>query len=51
MLSSESRKLLMNSGNVIYAKAIEKTKDEYRKYQVVTLSPVEKQYGDNKRDR
>ena len=37
-------KVLEGSSNVSYAKAIEKAKAEYKKYQAKTLSPVEKAY-------
>lgn len=35
---------LVNAGKVSHEKAIEKAEKEYRKYQVKTLSPVEKDY-------
>src|SRR3989339_1017447 len=35
---------LLNAGKVSHEKAIEKAEKEYRKYQVKTLSPVEKDY-------
>lgn len=44
ILSSTGEKVLEGSGNVIHAKAIEKAKAEYKKYQAKTLSPVEKAY-------
>ena len=44
VLSSGGRKLLENAGRVSHQQAIEKATDEYRKYQVQTLSPVEKAY-------
>src|SRR5574344_1594863 len=44
ILSSNGEKLLTDSGTVSHNKAIEKAKDEYRKYQVKTMSPVEKEY-------
>ena len=44
VLSSGNRKLLDGPGNVSHAKAIEKAKNEYRKYQEITLSPVEEEY-------
>ena len=37
-------KVLEGSGTVSHAKAIEKAKSEYKKYQAKTLSPVEKAY-------
>jgi hypothetical protein len=36
--------LLGNNGTVSHAQAMEKAKDEYRKYQVKTIAPVEKAY-------
>ena len=44
VLSSGNRKLRDGPGNVSHAKAIEKAKNEYRKYQEITLSPVEEEY-------
>ncbi len=44
LLSSGKRKLLLDSGSVTHDCAIEKAKEEYRKYQVATLSPVEEEY-------
>ena len=44
VLSSGGRKLLDNAGHVSHQQAIEKATAEYRKYQVQTLSPVEKAY-------
>ena len=44
VLSSGNRKLLDGPGKVSHAKAIEKAKNEYRKYQEITLSPVEEEY-------
>ena len=44
ILSSTGEKLLVGAGTVSHNKAIEKAKDEYRKYQVKTISPVEKEY-------
>lgn len=44
VLSSGGRKLLENAGHVSHQQAIEKATAEYRKYQVQTLSPVEKAY-------
>lgn len=37
-------KLLEGAGNVSYKEAVDKALEEYRKYQVQTLSPVEKAY-------
>ena len=44
ILSSTGEKLLVGAGNVSHNKAIEKAKAEYKKYQVKTISPVEKEY-------
>lgn len=44
ILSSTGEKILEGSGTVSHAKAIEKAKSEYKKYQAKTLSPVEKAY-------
>ena len=44
VLSSGNRKLLTGSGSVSHKQALEKAKTEYRKYQEITLTPVEKAY-------
>lgn len=44
ILSSGGRELLTDAGKVSHAKAMEKAKAEYRKYQAKTLSPVEEAY-------
>lgn len=44
VLSSGNRKLLTGSGSVSHKQALEKAKLEYRKYQEITLTPVEKAY-------
>ena len=44
VLSSGNRKLLTGSGSVSHKQALEKAKSEYRKYQKITLTPVEKAY-------
>ena len=44
VLSSTGEKLLDNAGSVSHKQAVDKALDEYRKYQVLTLSPVEKAY-------
>ncbi len=44
ILSSTGEKLLTDSGKVSNKKALEKAAEEYKKYQVQTLSPVEKEY-------
>lgn len=44
VLSSGNRKLLEGAGKISHEQAMKKAKEEYRKYQVLTLSPVEKAY-------
>ena len=44
VLSSGNRKLLTGAGFVNHKQALEKAKSEYRKYQEITLTPVEKAY-------
>lgn len=44
ILSSGNRKLLSGSGSISHDKAMKKAKEEYRKYQENTLSPVEQAY-------
>ena len=44
VLSSGNRKLLNGAGSVSHKQALEKAKVEYRKYQEITLTPVEKAY-------
>lgn len=44
ILSSGGRKVLADAGSVSHAQAKEKAKEEYRKYQAATLSPVEEAY-------
>lgn len=44
ILSSTGEKILVGAGAISHQKAIEKAKEEYRKYQVKTISPVEKEY-------
>lgn len=44
VLTSNGEKLLEGAGNVSHKEAIDKALEEYRKYQVQTLSPVEKAY-------
>ena len=47
VLSSGNRKLLIGSGSVSHKQAIDKAREEYRKYQETTLTPVEKAYLDS----
>lgn len=44
VLSSGNRKLLTGAGSVSHKQALEKATSEYRKYQEITLTPVEKAY-------
>ena len=44
VLSSGNRKLLTGVGSVSHKQALEKAKSEYRKYQEITLTPVDKAY-------
>lgn len=44
ILSSTGEKILPDAGRVSRNQAIEKAKSEYKKYQVKTISPVEKAY-------
>jgi hypothetical protein len=46
VLSSGNRKLLTGSGKVSHNQAVKKAKEEYIKYQRITLSPVEQAYMD-----
>ena len=44
ILSSTGEKVVIGAGSVSHNQAIEKAKTEYKKYQVKTISPVEKEY-------
>lgn len=44
VLSSGNREILDGPGKISHESAIKKAKEEYRKYQDMTLSPVEKEY-------
>lgn len=50
VLSSGNRKLLAGSGKISHDKAIKKAKEEYKKYQMITLSPVEQAYMETIKD-
>ena len=50
ILSSSNRKLLQNSGTISHTQALEKAKQEYRKYQEKTIAPVEQAYLDTIHD-
>ncbi len=50
ILSSSNRKLLQNSGTISHTQALEKVKQEYRKYQEKTIAPVEQAYLDTIHD-
>ncbi|HAX95290.1 MAG TPA: cell filamentation protein Fic [Prolixibacteraceae bacterium] len=47
ILTATGVKILQNAGVVSHKKALEKAKAEFQKYQVKTLSPVEKDYLEN----
>jgi hypothetical protein len=47
ILSATGEKLLSGAGSISHHQAIEKAKTEFKKYQVKTLSPVEKDYLEN----
>ena len=47
VLSFGNRKLLNGAGAISHQQAIDKAKAEYRKYQEITLTPVEKAYLDS----
>ena len=44
VLKTTGEKLLQGSGTISHAQAMEKATEEYRKYQVQNLSPVEEEY-------
>ena len=50
ILSSNSRKLLTGFGTISHDIAMKKAKEEYKKYQELTLSPVEQAYMDTIKD-
>ena len=50
VLSSGNRKLLTGSGKISHDEAMKKAKEEYRKYQEITLSPVEQAYMETIKD-
>lgn len=45
--TSYGKGTLQDAGKISHNKAIEKAEKEYKKYQVITLSPVEKEYLEN----
>ncbi|MBP1615408.1 MAG: Virulence protein RhuM family [Bacteroidetes bacterium] len=47
ILSATGEKILLNAGIVSHQQALEKAKAEFKKYQVKTLSPVERDYLEN----
>ncbi len=47
ILSATGEKILQNAGAISHKAALEKAKAEFKKYQVKTLSPVEKAYLEN----
>jgi hypothetical protein len=46
VLTSGNRKLLTGSGKISHDQAMKKAKEEYRKYQEITITPVEQAYLD-----
>ena len=50
ILSSGNRKLLTGAGKVSHDEAMKKAKEEYKKYQAITLSPVEQAYMETIKD-
>ena len=44
VLKTTGEKVLQGAGMISHAQAIEKAAEEYRKYQVQNLSPVEEEY-------
>lgn len=44
ILSSTGEKMLIGAVSISHDEAVEKAKSEYKKYQVKTISPVEKEY-------
>lgn len=46
ILSSTGEKLLTDAGRISHQQAMDKAKAEYQKYQVKTVSPVERAYLD-----
>ncbi len=47
VLTSGNRKLLTDAGSVSHKQALDKAKTEYRKYQEITIAPVEQAYLDS----
>lgn len=50
VLSSGNRKLLTGMGKISHDQAMKEAKDEYRKYQKITIYPVEQAYLDTIKD-
>lgn len=50
VLVSGNRKLLTGTGKVSHEQAVKKAKEEYRKYQKITISPVEQAYMETIKD-
>jgi hypothetical protein len=50
VLSSGNRKLLTGVGRISHEQAMKKAKEEYRKYQEATITPVEQAYLDTIKD-
>lgn len=47
VLKTTGEKVLQGTGRISHAQAIEKATEEYRKYQIQNLSPVEEEYLEN----
>lgn len=50
VLSSGNRQLLTGAGSVSHKQAMDKARTEYRKYQEITLTPVERAYLDSMKE-
>lgn len=50
VLSSGNRKLLKGHGKISHDEAMKKAKEEYKKYQAITMSPVEQAYMETIKD-
>lgn len=50
ILSSGNRKVLVDSGKISHEQAMKKAEQEYRKYQGITISPVEQAYMETIKD-
>ena len=50
VLASGNRKLFDGAGSIRHKQTLDKAKAEYRKYQEITLSPVEQAYLENTKE-